>query len=89
MRYQDTKSGKSWDLTSAEERLEALRYLRRDAPLFVMLCPPFTLFSALQRLRKSAMDPVAWADTVRTVNFCCEVAELQMQGRRSLPLSIP
>jgi hypothetical protein len=48
-------TGRTWDCRGAADREWALRMVRRDKPGFLMVCPPCTLFSQLQKLCKEGM----------------------------------
>ena len=89
IRHIDSRTSRAWDLASRQGRKDALELVRRDKPHFVMLCPPCTLFCAWQRLRKRAMDPVAWDEAVGMVELAVEIAMLQMNAGRFFAFEHP
>ena len=75
LNHVDPVTGRISDLSTPEGQRQVVKLLGRDKPLVVGLSPECTLFSQLQSLRKSEIDPEGMANAVECVRFAVRVAE--------------
>ena len=80
--HKDPITNRSYDLSSTEDQNRVWRMLGQDKPLVVGLSPPCTLFSQLQNLRKTEIDPVEMAKAIEYIRFSVRVARYQMRKGR-------
>ena len=66
-----------------------IQMIKRDKPLVIGLSPECTLFSILQKFRKTPMDEKEWNKAVECVKFAVRVAEEQIKGGRFLYFEHP
>ena len=78
----DPVTNRCYDLSTEEDQNRVWRMLGRDKPLVVGLSPECTLFSQLQNLRKTEIDPVALAKAIECIKFSVRVARYQMRKGR-------
>ena len=69
----DEITGRVWDLTSEADVKAAWNLFYRARPRLLVASPPCTLFSCLQRARRTEMDPREWAKAVQMVELAVDM----------------
>ena len=82
IKHVDEVTGKTSDLSDPKVQNQVSKMLGRDKPLVVSLSPPCTLFSLLQNLRKTEIDPKDFAKALECVRFSVKVARYQIRNGR-------
>ena len=77
-----TITGETWDLCTERDQRRVWKLLGRDKPLVAGLSPECTLFSQLQNLRKSEIDPEIMAKLIECMKFSVKVAKYKMRRGR-------
>ena len=80
--HEDPITGQYWNLSDKAVQGRVWKMIRRDQPLVIGLSPECTLFSSLQRLRKTEIPPADLAEAIECIEFCVEVAEYQRKKNR-------
>ena len=76
----DPVSGKYWDLSNPAEQAKVFQMIRRDKPMFIVGCPPCTIFSNLQNMNPNRGSDEwfqEWLRAVSHINFCLKVYQMQ------------
>ena len=80
--HEDPIAGQCWNLSDKAVQGRVWKMIRRDQPLVIGLSPECTLFSSLQRLRKTEIPPADLAEAIECIEFYVEVAEYQRKKNR-------
>ena len=87
----DPITGAKYDLRDSGDQRKVIQMLHRDRPEVLMVCPPCTLFSALQNLTgdPETRRPDEWRQAVAMVEFGIELCRIQMRGGRTFIFEHP
>ena len=76
----DAFTNQSWDLTKPRDQSQLWGLLRRRPARMLILSPPCTTFSCLQRLRKTEMDPKIKKEGIDLLKVAVKAAHLQLKS---------
>jgi hypothetical protein len=82
-----------WDLLNPLVQLAVIEEVQRRRPCMIMLSPPCTMYSALQRTNIPRMDPnkleTRWAEAHTLLDFAMDLATAQVRSRRFFTFEHP
>ena len=86
-------TGRKWDFRRPGDRRQAKNLVLKGKPEMLILSPPCTLFSSLQRWSRygppEVRRPDDWEEAVGFVDFCVDLCEVQNRGGRGFCFEHP
>ena len=78
----DPWTGKTWDLSGERAREAARSLLKKTKPKLLIVSPPCTMFSQMQRISGGPKDKVKYEEAVKLLELAVEMCFLQARAGR-------